>query len=122
MREVKFIQQYGNVSIVSLRDELKLVSSQHTTGIRPGSFVKISDDVLDAGISYGIDWSIVFPDGIRIESDQLQKCFYSQGIFTIEDMKNNPNVVVAAINSVLKLTAINIIKQAKETLGDSGGN
>jgi hypothetical protein len=117
MRDIKFIQQHGNISIVSTSDELRLVPARYTFGIKPGEEVKIPDDVLKQGIEYGIDWSIVFPKGLSIKSEEIKKSFYAQGIFTLEDLKRNPNIVMAAINSILKITAIEIIKKAKDALG-----
>jgi hypothetical protein len=47
----------------------------------------------------------------------LQKSFYAQGIFTLEDVNMNPNLVVSAINSIVKLTAVEIVRKSKEILG-----
>ena len=115
---VEFVRQFPKVSIVKNSiGELKLIPSRYTEGKRIGNDMEIPTDVLARGIEYGIDWNLVFPEGLTIGPEELKKCFYSQGIFTIEDLQKDPNIVLAAINSILKLTAVEIIKKAKDTLG-----
>jgi hypothetical protein len=115
----KLVRQFGNVSVVedSLDSKLKLIPSLYAEGVALGEDFQVTSDVLMRGIEYAIDWSILFPDGIHIKSETLQKSFYAQGIFTLEDVNMNPNLVVSAINSVLKLTAVEIVRKSKEILG-----
>lgn len=116
---VKLVRQFGNISVVEdpLDSKLKLISSTYVEGVKLGDDFQVSADVIRKGIEYAIDWSILFPDGIHITSESLQKSFYAQGIFTLEDVNMNPNLVVSAINSIVKLTAVEIVRKSKEILG-----
>ena len=113
------VRQFGKVSVVvdPLDSKLKLIPSVYAKDVKLGEDFQVSPDVLRKGIEYAIDWSVLFPNGIHISPETLQKSFYAQGIFTLEDVNMNPNLVVSAINSVLKLTAVEIVKKSKEILG-----
>jgi hypothetical protein len=113
---VRYVQKFGNVAVVNVDDDLKLIQSVYVT-VAIGEEFSIPTEILFRGVDYGIDWTVIYPTGLHIEPDNIQKSFYAHGIFTIEDITKDPNRVIAAINSILKLTAIKIISDTKEMLG-----
>lgn len=121
MKQVKLIEHKGNIAIVKYKDKDGVTQC----GIIDGSLVSgkefsVPNNVLDTATPYGIDWSIVYPSGLVIDANVIQEALYGLGIYTLNDVRKNANGVIAAINSVLRLTNAKLLKKARTTL-ESGG-
>jgi hypothetical protein len=121
MNTVELIQRKGSVAIVKFRDKKGITQC----GIIDGSLVKgstfqVPNRVIDTATPYGVDWDVVYPDGLVISADDIQEALYGLGIYTLDDLRTNTNGVIAAINSILKLNNAKLVNHARSTL-EAGG-
>jgi len=115
--KAKVISISGNSVVVILGGKSLIISKTAAMQAKIGSEIDISEKDILTGTEYGLDWDIVLPDGICVNSQEVQKALYAYGLFTLEDLKSHPNQVVAAVSSMLKVTAIELIKSAAQALG-----
>lgn len=118
----KLILVRGRSAVVQYEDEdgvnqAVVVDSEVVASHRVGALQGISEDVVLDGTPYGIDWSIPYPDGIVIPPGDIQNIMYSHGIYTIEDLIKNSNVLVQAINALIRLTSAKVMTQVKDSVG-----
>lgn len=121
MKTVELIEHRGNVAIIKFQDDYGV----HQCCIIDGSLVKgktfsVSNKVIETATPYGIDWGVVYPNGLVISADDIQETLYGAGIYTLNDLRRNTNGVIASINSILKLNNAKLINHARVTL-EAGG-
>lgn len=121
MRTVKLIKQQGNSAVVMWKDD----KGASQCGIIDASLVKgsefeVYDTKLKTATPYGIDWTVVYPNGLVISAEDLQEALYGMNIITLDDVRRNTNGVIAAIGSILKLTNAKLLNHARITLKAGG--
>ncbi len=121
MKIVELIEHKGSIAIIKFRDD----NGVPQCGIIDGSLVKgksfsVSDKVIKTATPYGIDWDVVYPNGLVISADDIQETLYGAGIYTLNDLRRNTNGVIASINSILKLNNAKLINHARAIL-EAGG-
>ena len=121
MKIVNLIEHKGGVAIIEYRDG----DGVRQCGIIDGSLVKgkeftVNDKVIKTATPYGIDWNVVYPNGLVISADDIQEALYGLGIYTLDDLRRNTNGVIAAINSILKLNNAKLINHARVILKAGG--
>jgi hypothetical protein len=117
--QAKVLLISGNSVVVTIGGKSLIISKTSAMQAKIGSVVDVSEEDILTGTEYGLDWDIILPDGICVNSQIIQNALYAYGLFTLEDLKRNPNQVVAAVSSMLKLTTIELIKSAENALGGS---
>jgi hypothetical protein len=115
--QVKVISLSGKSAVVRFDSRTYVVSRSYVTGSRPGDNIDIDPEAIATGTEHGIDWSLIYPDGITLSPEELQSALYAQGIFTIEDMERNPNGVASAIGAITRKTSANLYKTVHEIIG-----
>jgi len=121
MKTVELIERKGNVATVKFQD----MHGVPQCGIIDGDLVtgktfEVAHDVIKTATPYGIDWGIVYPNGLVISADDIQETLYGVGIYTLNDLRRNTNGVIAAMNSILKLSSAKLINHARIIL-EAGG-
>ncbi len=121
MNTVELIERKGNVAIIKFQDmhgvpQCGIID----VNLVKGSTFEVADKVIKTATPYGIDWSVVYPNGLVISADDIQETLYGAGIYTLNDLRRNTNGVIASINSILKLNNAKLINHAKVTL-EAGG-
>src|SRR4030042_2984435 len=112
---MKIVSTNGNVSIVFVGDN------------PPQAYIIDTQDLgakklPENAVSYGIDWSVVFPEGVTISSDVLQEAMYARGIISIDDLKAHSAEIHHVLNSILSMTSAKIYQQVKTVMEDYNGN
>lgn len=82
---------------------------------RVGNVLEISDEGVRSGVEYGTDMSVVMKD-IVITPNQIQEALRGHNLWTIDDIANNPSVVVRAVLSVAKVLATDLISNTKKCI------
>ena len=80
----------------------------------PAGFIengKVPEDVLEAGIPYGIDWENV---KLSASSIELANMLRRLGIWTYEDAMRNPNRIVSVLQTVYKIDLAALLAFARE--------
>ncbi|MFA5035658.1 MAG: hypothetical protein WC479_00575 [Candidatus Izemoplasmatales bacterium] len=114
---VKIISLTGKIAVVRYDNKTYIVARDYVTGSRPGMNVNILPEAISTGTEHGIDWKLIYPDGITISPEELQSALYAQGIFTIEDMERNPNGVASVIGAITRKTSANLYKTVHDIIG-----
>jgi len=78
----------------------------------------VSQDVLDAGISYGTQWSAVEPE--IVTGEMIEQALRRAGIWTFEDLQKHAQAAVGAIQSAYGVTLSSLYTLAKEEVKDHG--
>jgi hypothetical protein len=115
--EVKVLSTSGQVAVIRHGDKTLLISKSYVQNTKVGQKVMVPAHAISTGTEYGIDWSIIFPEGITISAEEIQSALYSYGIFTIEDIEKNPNGVVIAMSSLMKKISIGLYKTVHTVIG-----
>lgn len=120
--KVNVVNVRGVSAIVTYRDkdgvlQAAIVDSDDLDSHRAGQEANITQKAMKQSTPYGIDWSLVFPDGIVIPSKDIQEVMYSQGIYTLEELIENTNKFIQAINGLARWSAAKLIRKVKEVLG-----
>ena len=72
---------------------------------------KVEEDILSDGAPYGVEWEKVeFPE---ITSADLARSLRRSGIWTVEDLRLNPNLAISAIKSIYRVDLAALNKFAK---------
>jgi len=66
----------------------------------------------------GVDWSVVFPEGLTITAEDFQNYMYTHGIIMLEDLKRNPSSIGVAFQSILKIKSAEVYRRVKIALED----
>ena len=115
--KAKVISLVGKVAAVRIDNRSILVSRSYIGHAKVGDKVEIPDKAVSTGTEYGIDWSLIVPEGIVISPEEIQSALASHSIFTLEDMKHNPNVFVAALNSLTRKKSAELFKAVQKVIG-----
>lgn len=103
--KAKLVRIYGNIAIVVLTEDYKSVAyavdKRHVSGLRVNEEFNISQDAVDAGTEYSIDWDIVIPEGFHISADKIHESLFARGIYTFDDYRNNQKEVHDALNVLI---------------------
>ena len=118
MITVKLVRIEGKSAIIIRGNDAFIVDADLLSSERAGTMVGVSKDALKYATPYGIDWNVVFPDGLCVNVSKLQEILYAKGIISIEDLKHNPTVLVEALHQLLKISATTVYLTAKEVLND----
>ena len=115
--DVKLLSASGQVAVIRHGDKTLLISKSYVEGIRVGQTVTVPATAISTGTDYGLDWYVILPKGITLSPEEIQDALYSHSIFTLEDIKRNPNGVVSAVNSLVKKISIDLYKTAHNVVG-----
>lgn len=94
---VRLVSMHGNTALVEWEDH-----GLHRVTIPVSEVIeeKVSEDVISAGIPYGIAWEkAVNPE--QVTAKQIADALRVAGIWTKEDLFNQPNVAIGVIQAVL---------------------
>lgn len=80
---------------------------------RVGSVFVMDRQMLVQATPYGIDLSIVFPDGISIDPKELQCRLLSAGIVSLEDLKGKPSAINQALLSMIGAISASVYRTIK---------
>ena len=72
---------------------------------------KAPDEVLAAGIPYGIPWEFI---ELHLKSSDLANALRISGIWTYEDALRNPNLIVSALQAVYGVDLAALLKFARD--------
>jgi hypothetical protein len=61
----------------------------------------VENDILEAGIPYGVPWAAKIGD-FSLKGADIEKEFHNSGIWTFEDYQANPQNVIGAIMAVAR--------------------
>jgi hypothetical protein len=78
-----------------------------------GTHAEISDTALKQGIPYGIPWSAKIKS-VTITGEDIEREMYKNGIWTLEDLQRNPQIVQGVILSATIDLSRSIAQIAKE--------
>jgi len=82
----------------------------------------IDDTLVSLAVPYGIDWAFVLEGAIRIINfEDIAASLYKHGIWTLEDIRRNPQAVMGAIQSAYGLDYSSIIRLAEDFQKTIGG-
>ena len=115
--QVKVISLSGKSAVVRFDSRTYVISRNYVTDSRLGDNIDIDPEAIATGTEHGIDWSLIYPDGITISSEELQSALYAQGIFTLEDIERNPNGVVNAVGSFIRKISAELYKTVHNMIG-----
>jgi len=100
---IKLLKKSGQSAVVSYWDyetgmtQARVISIDDLPNrLRIGQEADISNDALQLGIEYGIDWELLLGQS---NVHMLAQSLRNHGIWTVDDMKTKPQQVIAAINS-----------------------
>jgi hypothetical protein len=121
MKTVELIQQKGSVAIIKYEDDYGvkqcgIIDSNHVRG----KTFDVANKVVETATPYGIDWDVVYPNGLVINASDIQEALYGLGIYTLDDIRKNTNGVISAINSILRMTNAKLMNHARTTLEVGG--
>ena len=119
---VTFVRKFGNASVVLYRDKYNvqqacIVDTKYVKSTKPWSKFEIHSKAIKESTPYGIDWSVVYPDGLVLYPDLIQEAFYKKGIITISDLTRNTNDVISVINSLTRMNCTMLINNVRTVLG-----
>ena len=78
-----------------------------------GNTVELTDIEIDAGIQYGLP----FEEFVILDTDIVSRLtteLHRSGVWTLDDLRKKPNLVIAALQSIYRLNVGRIV-QAAET-------
>jgi hypothetical protein len=119
MPEVKVLSVLGAAAAVRYEDKTLIISKHYIKDTKSGGKVDVPLSAISTSTEYGIDWSIIIPEGITISAQDIQSALYARGIFTIEDIEKNPNGFANAVSSVVHKAAANLFRKVHEVVGGS---
>lgn len=109
-KRVKIIRQEGMVSLVEWLDTYGL----YHRSVIPSELVdnkrRVSENELNRGVKYGEDWSEVMD--FTADPDDIEQELYRVGIWTGDDILDNPDAVRGAIQKVLQNTLASLFRFA----------
>ena len=104
MIEVKLLKKSGQAAVVSFWDNETGMMQAHIISmndlpndLRVGQTANVSDDALLTGTEYGMEWELLLSQSESLMV--LTASLRNHGIWTLEDLNNNPRQCIAAINS-----------------------
>jgi len=118
----KLIRDHGNTAVVLVLEQHELprayvIDIKYVKGMRSGEEFDISDEAIDAGTEYSVDWDIVVPEGFHIPSSKIHAALISRGIYTFEDYRNNQREVQDALNVLIGEFRMFLSNKVKEIGG-----
>ena len=115
--EVKLISLAGKVAGVRIGEKSYLIDRKYVQGSRIGDKIDIPAAALSTSTEYGIDWSLIIPDGITISPAEIQTVLSSRGIFILEDVKHNANGFADALASLMRKKSAELYRTVQEVIG-----
>jgi len=105
---LEVIDSAGNPHRISVPSESVTVESDDET-------IFASEEVLEAGIPYGIPFGDRLKD-IHASAKELENALHRNGVWTAEDVLKNPEGVKGALFSMLSPSMSSIVKIARESM------
>lgn len=104
---VTLIGLQGNSAIVSHRDgegmmHASIISKDYVEGLTIGTVGDVPDEAIATGTEYGFDLEILAEDSYVVSLSDLQQALRLHGIWTFNDLNQNPNQVRAALMSLVQ--------------------
>lgn len=109
-----------SVEIIRVKNEAALV--EYVSGgevyrcVIPTSeinvFNTVPEDVLDAGVPYGVKWGNVAPPVVT--GDMLESALHKAGIWTLEDLQSKSKAAIGAIQATYGVTLSSLYQLARE--------
>lgn len=79
--------------------------------VKVGVEVEVPQEILKNAIEYGIDFEVLMPRPYIIDARDLQQALRDHGVWTVEDVLKRPREVVAAIQSLMRLTYADVVNR-----------
>ena len=119
---VKLVRRYKASSVVVHKDKTGLlnayiIDSDYISSMKPGAEFTVPKEAIDKATPFGVDWEVIYPDGIMISAKEMQNIMYSNGIYTLDDVIKNTPMLIQSINNILKLNSANIISDIRKAIG-----
>lgn len=116
----KLIKVAGNVAIVLVITDLPVayaIGVEHVRGIRVNEEFEISEDVIDSGTEYSVDWEVVIPEGLYIPAFRIHELLINRGILTFDDYRNKQREVQDTLNIFIGELRVQLSNKVKEIGG-----
>lgn len=114
--KVRVVQRRGESALVEWLDGAQQCRAMvPVTAVSDGA---VAEDVLTAGIPYGVQWSELVT--MRGTPEQLQTELYRVGVWTVDDLRQNPQLALGALQRVYGVDLAALMRAAKEY--ESGGS
>jgi len=109
----------GQAAVVRFRDNRgmlqgRIIPKDSVPGINMGRVVHIPIDILEADSTteYGFDWSVVL-DELVLKPEDFQQALRGHGIWTVDDLLQNPQEGIAAFLALAKSMYTSLIRKAR---------
>lgn len=77
----------------------------------------VADDVLSAGVPYGVPWAELVQ--LTATAEKIQAELYRVGVWTVDDLRRNPQLALGAVQRIYGVDLSALMRAAKEY--ESGG-
>jgi len=89
---------------------------------RVGDEFAFTRDMAKKATPYGIDLSVIFPKGISLDIPEIQKQLFSQGIFSLSDLKKNPSAISQILLHMVNALGAEMYYRIKIVMEDYNDN
>lgn len=112
---VRVVQRRGESALVEWLDgEQQIRATIPVTAVVDDL---VAEDVLAAGIPYGVPWGELVQ--LTATPEAVQAELYRVGVWTVEDLRRNPQLALGALQRVYGVDLAALMRAAKEY--ESGG-
>lgn len=114
--KVRVVQRRGESALVEWLD-----GERQSRAMIPATAVVddlVAEDVLAAGIPYGVPWGELVQ--LTATPDAVQAELYRVGVWTVDDLRQNPQLALGALQRVYGTDLAALMRAAKEY--ESGGS
>ena len=117
---VKIISISNNSAVIVVLDtsDAYVVDLSTLPTKRVGTVVSISKNVLKEATPYGIDLSVAYPDGLCLNVLEIQEGLFSQGIFSLNDLKKNPSAISQILVHMANALGAEVYRKIKIVMED----
>jgi len=118
---VKVHKLSGKVAVVLYKDkhdvyQAVIIDRKDLVSERRDIFIEVSDDVMEKSTPYGIDWNIVFPDGIVIDPGTVQNYMYEHGVVAPEDLRSNNTIFRDMLQTYVRSMFANLYNKVMKVI------
>jgi hypothetical protein len=119
MVQVTLLRVEGQAAIVSFWDkdgmlQARIISRDDVTGLRLNETTAIPAHIVDTGTDYGIEMELLLGQEYVIRPLDLEQEFRKRGLWTYKDINSNPQLVMAAINSLSGRIHVEVLERSRE--------
>jgi hypothetical protein len=118
MQKVKLISISNRSALIAVDNNAYIVDIDILPTKRVGAEFNFVIGMLDRATPYGIDMTVIYPDGILIDPIKLQEKLFELGIFSLDDLKKKPSAINQALISIINSLSAEIYLTIKKTMED----